>query len=62
MPEKMKVEDKVALLDIDKKLKARLEIGRKSGECEICKFPIKKLPLELWSLTEFFGIVVDKRQ
>jgi Leucine-rich repeat (LRR) protein len=52
MPEKMKVQDKVALLDIDKKLKARLEIGRKSGECEICNFPIKKLPLELWSLTE----------
>ena len=52
MPETMKVEDKVAMLDIAKKLKARIEIGKKSGECEICNFPIKKLPLELWSLTE----------
>ena len=40
------------MLDMGKKLKARIEIGRKSGECEICDFPIKKLPLELWSLTE----------
>jgi Leucine-rich repeat (LRR) protein len=52
MPEQVKVEDKVAMLDMGKKLKARIEIGRKSGECEICDFPIKTLPLELWSLTE----------
>ena len=52
MASTMKVEEKVAMLDMSKKLKARIEIGKKSGECEICNFPIKKLPLELWSLTE----------
>jgi len=32
MPEQVKVEDKVAMLDMGKKLKARIEIGRKSGD------------------------------
>ncbi|KAJ1492817.1 hypothetical protein T484DRAFT_1769982 [Baffinella frigidus] len=44
------IQDKVAMMDLQKKIANRILIARKSEECEIVGFPIKTLPLELWTL------------
>ena len=51
------VEEKVAYQGMVKKLKARIEIALKSGECEIHGYPIKKLPLELWKLKDILELL-----
>ena len=38
-------------VELSKKLEARIEIARKTGECEIINLPIKEIPSGLWDLT-----------
>eukprot|EP00960_Hanusia_phi_P065208 766024-Hanusia_phi.AAC.5 len=37
-------------VEVKKKLEARIEIARKTGECEIINFPIREIPSSLWDL------------
>lgn len=55
-------QDIVAAQELAQKIKARLQIARKSEECELIGLPIEKLPLELFSMSELLLLWVNNNK